>query len=294
MQLKKNVLRLANSASQVIGGALNCLNSVPIAKRFSLLVGEKLKLSETTITSEGTTYRFYTPNEMTLFRARTLFTKEPETLRWISTFSPDDVFYDIGANVGTYSVFVAINGRAKEIYAFEPESQNYAALNRNIALNGLDSRIFSLNVALANSTGLGQLFLSKFQTGGAIHSFGTSIDVNRKPKESPFKQGSLSVSLDDFVRLFNPAFPNHIKIDVDGLEKEIIEGAKNTLSDPRVKSLLIELNESLSEDQEVIQYIQSIGFKLIFKGHAEMFEEGDFKHIHNYIFTRDHAAPLPS
>src|SRR5437879_5933266 len=65
-------------------------------------------------------YVFVATSALLLWRARTLFSKEPETIEWIRSFGPDDVFYDIGANVGIYSIFAGV--RCRKIYAFEPES----------------------------------------------------------------------------------------------------------------------------------------------------------------------------
>src|SRR3989338_9770525 len=89
-----------------------------------------------------------TNNALTYFRANTFFSKEPDTLAWIDTFNKSDTFYDIGANVGLYSLYAAIKGIS--VIAFEPESQNYAEFNKNIFLNNLDSKIQALNVAISD------------------------------------------------------------------------------------------------------------------------------------------------
>ena len=70
-------------------------------------------------------------------RARTFFEKEPETLAWIDSFPPRSVFWDIGANVGVYSMYAAL--RSHSVSSFEPAASNYFALNRNIALNNFQN-----------------------------------------------------------------------------------------------------------------------------------------------------------
>ena len=71
-----------------------------------------------------------------LWRANTFDTEEPETIGWLDTLAADDILWDVGANVGMYSIYAARFRRCKVI-AFEPESQNFAVLVRNISLNGL-------------------------------------------------------------------------------------------------------------------------------------------------------------
>src|SRR5262245_45216455 len=88
------------------------------------------------IKHKSTSMTFPTPNQMTKWRVETIYTKEPCTLEWIETFSADDVLFDIGANVGMYSIWAAATRRCRVI-AFEPEALNYALLNRNIEANKL-------------------------------------------------------------------------------------------------------------------------------------------------------------
>ena len=91
------------------------------------------------VTSNGHTYAFVCPNRTVSWRVTTFLTKEPETIEWIDTFSPGDVLFDIGANIGLYSIYAA--SRNIRVRAFEPESQNYALINQNIFLNGYGDRI---------------------------------------------------------------------------------------------------------------------------------------------------------
>ena len=69
-----------------------------------------------------------------LWRCRTYETKEPETLDWIDGFSREDVMFDVGANVGLYSLYAGKRG--VRVYSFEPEAQNYAGLTSNCMANG--------------------------------------------------------------------------------------------------------------------------------------------------------------
>ena len=54
--------------------------------------------------------KFFCPGILPEYRAKTLLTKEPETIEWIHTFGSDDIMWDIGANVGVYSLYAALRG----------------------------------------------------------------------------------------------------------------------------------------------------------------------------------------
>lgn len=221
---------------------------------------------------------------VTLWRAKTLLTKEPDTIEWIDSFSNGELLYDIGANVGIYSIYAASKGVT--VIAFEPESQNYAQLNRNIFLNQFQNRITGLGIAVGQSSAIDNLYLSTFTVGGAINNLGSSVNYNHQPMESAFKQGVMSISLDDLIEKYNLPIPNHIKIDVDGLESDIIFGAKKTLSHVELKSVLVELNDDLPEDANVVGILRENGFALKGKYHAPMFDLTEYKNIFNYIFVR--------
>jgi len=94
-------------------------------------------------------------------------------------------------------------------------------------------------------------------------------------------------SLDDFIQQFNPPFPNHIKIDVDGIEDSIIKGANDTLKDSRLKSVLIELDTARNKyTMEVTDILKDAGLVLFKKEHARMFDDSEFSNVYNHIFIR--------
>src|SRR6185503_18155200 len=71
-----------------------------------------------------------------LWRAQTFYTEEPATVAWLDRLTPEDVYWDIGANVGLYAIYAAKFRHCRTL-AFEPESQNYALLVENIVMNGV-------------------------------------------------------------------------------------------------------------------------------------------------------------
>jgi FkbM family methyltransferase len=227
---------------------------------------------------------FYCPNLCTRWRAESLFTKEPETIEWIDTFKKGEILFDIGANVGVYSIYAGARGA--EVFAFEPESQNYALINRNIYVNHLSNTVRCLNIALSDKNGIDYLYLARFEAGGALNNFGEKVDLDHRPFEPSFQQGGVSFSLDSLVERPGIPLPNHIKIDVDGIEFKIVQGARRTLANEVVKSVSIELNEHLAETREVIECLSGAGLKMQHKKHALMFDGGPYAHIYNYLFVR--------
>lgn len=209
--------------------------------------------------------------------------KEPETVNWIEkNMKEGDIFYDIGANVGAYSFIarVVTNNKCK-IYAFEPSFTTFTELSQNILLNDCQEKIIPFNVALSDKTNLFSFNYSDINPGAAGHSLKESITENGKNFKPIFIQPILSYRLDDLIKQFSLDLPNLIKIDVDGAELNIIKGAENTLSNPFLRSVLIEINEEIYPPQDIIGYIQKFGLEFISK-HSRMRS----KILFNYIFKR--------
>jgi FkbM family methyltransferase len=228
----------------------------------------------------GTDISFDANDELHLLRAVWLDKKEPETLEWINGFGESEVFYDVGANVGVFSLYASLH-RNCDVYAFEPEAKNYSCLNKNIFLNRLGRRVKALNVGLHDATSIEFLQLHDLSSGAALHSVGEAIDWRGKRFEAKFEQAVLAFRLDELVEQFRLPPPDHMKIDVDGNELKVIRGAARTLSDPRFKSLQIELKEG---DKELIEAIEGCGLKLFRSTRAAL--QGEYQDCMNAVFTR--------
>ena len=206
---------------------------------------------------------FDTSNPLIFDRGTRLHTKEPDTINWIDEYINDgDVLYDIGANIGVYSLYAAKYKNATT-YSFEPESANYYYLNKNIYHNNLSNKIKAYNIALNDSNLLSVLNLSQFRPGAGDHNFNKELDANHKKFNSAFKQGMIGLSVDDFIYEWGGETPNHIKIDVDGNEHIVINGMTNILKDMKLKTIAIEVNLNLESDDELKNKLISYGFKLL-------------------------------
>ena len=226
--------------------------------------------------------KFHAPNAIALGRAQTLLTKEPGTIRWIERMSPGEVLYDVGANVGVYTLYAA--SRGVKVYAFEPEAENYALLCRNIATNGFDADAYC--VAISSKSGLDKLHLSTREVGRSCHSFAAAVGPDLRERKGP-TQGAVGVRIDDLT--LPP--PNHIKVDVDGLEWEVIRGALKTLDKPELKTVQIELNPAMAEHAKVKKLFQSKGWYLSAdQVKSATRPSGDWKGYAEYVFHK--LAPV--
>lgn len=233
---------------------------------------------------------FATPNRMTTWRVQSLFEKEPDTIRWIDGMAPGSVLVDIGANVGMYTVLAAVTKQIK-VHAFEPESQNYALLNQNIAANQLSEQVAAYPLALSDEMAANRLYLSEFSAGGSCHSFGEDVGFDLKPRGHAFAQGSFSVTLDQLVKSGAVPVPDYIKLDVDGFEHKVIEGARETIANPKVKEILVELNTHLPEHNAVIERLHALGFSHDdSQVQGALRKSGVFQGVGEFIFRRGQAA----
>ena len=223
-------------------------------------------------------------NKITQWRAETIRTKEPVTIEWIETFKANEVFLDVGACVGGYSLWAAVK-QSVQVYAFEPESQNYAVLNQNIHLNQMDQQIRAYCLAISDHVGAGDLNLTDFVAGNSCHQFDRQLDFKNQPANFKFKQGSFGVTIDYLVNTKIIPQPDHIKIDVDGLEHLVIAGAARTLK--KVKTMLIEINQNLPEHVAMTEHILGLGFEYDPEQvqRAER-KSGTFKGVAEYVFRR--------
>ncbi|KKT40658.1 hypothetical protein A2W54_02470 [Candidatus Giovannonibacteria bacterium RIFCSPHIGHO2_02_43_13] len=184
-------------------------------------------------------------------------TKEPETVAWIEAqVKKGDIFYDIGANVGAFSfVASAAAGDNGKVYAFEPGASTYAILSRNVFLNNAEGKVIPIGIAFSDNTALNKLVYSSITAGEAQHNWGG------EPEGKKF-QFIPSYKMDDFIETFKIEPPNHIKIDVDGHEMNVLLGAKKTLQDHKLCSLLIEIDESVAGYKGIFQLLSNAGFSL--------------------------------
>jgi FkbM family methyltransferase len=179
--------------------------------------------------------------------------KEPWTVRWMEErLRPGDVLYDIGANVGAYSLIAALRDGIK-VVAVEPAYANFAALCDNILLNGQEDVVVPLPIVLGEQTRLGTLHYSDLAAGAAEHQF-------EGDGEAAYRQPVLAYRLDDLVEQFALPAPTLIKLDVDGAEAAVLAGATKTLARTELRSVLVEIARARTDD--VVPLLERAGLAL--------------------------------
>ena len=137
-----------------------------------------------------------------------------------------DVFYDIGANIGFFSLIAARQvGKRGQVYSFEPVPTNAAAITRSARLNGFEQiDVFCEAVAARSRTG--ELCLARHIGGATLDSAGVPPDL----------RGRISVDVVAIDEITGPRrlrAPNLVKVDVEGAELEVLQGMRTTLHDDR-------------------------------------------------------------
>lgn len=199
---------------------------------------------------------FECPNDLTWERAGGTLIKEPGTIAWIDSFERGSRFWDIGANIGSFSLYAAIM-RGCYVTSFEPSAENYLVLNRNVVANGSDKNVRALAVAIDDKCTIAEMHMRESLPGAALHTFNTDIDYTGHRFEAAYLQGAIGISVDSACELFGLAVPNYVKIDVDGLERAVIAGGLKTFANPECRSVLVELD--LNDSAEVSDISRALG-----------------------------------
>ena len=235
--------------------------------------------------------KFFIPNHVSKWRVDTFFSKEPETIDWINNFNNHNkiIFWDIGANIGLFSIYAAFMFDKIEVISFEPSTSNLRILSRNISINNLENKIKINQFPLTEKQN--QYLLMKendFVEGGALNSFGENFNFEGKVFKSKNNYKIYGTSIDFILKNNILDIPNYIKIDVDGIEHLILRGAKDFINNKNIKGLLIELNVDFKKQyNEVMQIMENSNFILINKKQSNLINNSKkFSNTYNCIFSR--------
>ena len=228
----------------------------------------KLLVPRRKVSVNGINFTLSCTNWITHFRWYLFKTKEPETISFIDNYvQDDDIFFDIGANIGVFTIYATKKHKNLISYSFEPEASNLATLKENIVKNKLMDRTIIYGVGIGDTVGLSFLHLPDLTPGAALHS----EDKNKLEKsvEGDFpilwKEGIYTVTLDHFCDQIN-IIPNVIKIDTDGNEGKILKGALNTLKNQKLKAIILEMPEE--QNDLCSKILLDSGFKI--EGHENI------------------------
>jgi FkbM family methyltransferase len=243
-----------------------------------LRVVERLIQRDTVETRHGPIV-FVSTHANALMFPRYHASREPETIAWIDGFETPCVYWDIGANVGEFALYAALRPDVS-VVAFEPSAANYAAFCRNIEANGRSDRVQAFCLALGARTQLGSLNLTDSEVAGYFNSFESNEDCFGRPLNVAFRQSMIGFTVDEFRGKFGLPAPNYLKLDVDGTEEHILDGAAATLADPALRSVIVEIEEAdTPRNARIIERLSRAGFTLTGRGA----EQGG---VSNGIFAR--------
>ncbi len=205
---------------------------------------------------------------------------------------PGDLFGDIGANAGSYTVLAGTVAGA-DVIAVEPVPETVERLRRNVELNGSNGRVEIRAVAVGDRTGTVRFTVDR-------------DTINRIADDGSDDRGVVEVPIDTLDRIFAERVPLLLKIDVEGHEAAVLAGASHLLSDRRLKALIVEVGSGFDirpQDELVRERLVAAGFE---PAAYDPFRrsltdsEGDGRRLrHNLLWVRDrsflqerlHSAP---
>jgi FkbM family methyltransferase len=218
-------------------------------------------MPDVTVDARGTPIIVRVDNKITNWRLREFTGKERETLNWIDGFKPCSIMFDVGANVGSYTLYAASRGHT--VVAFEPSEPNRVRLCENIALNNL--KVVVLGYALADFNGAATLYMGRKSRGGAgsaEHSIGRKLVRNGETAVYGGEQVGTPVRSMDSVCAELGIWPDYIKIDTDGAEPRIIAGAQQALL--LCRSVVMEADDRIVGGSDLPARMEAMGFTITF------------------------------
>jgi FkbM family methyltransferase len=178
---------------------------------------------------------------------------------FLSLLQPGAVVYDVGANIGWYSLLAArAVGPTGKVIAFEPSVRNAALVQANATTNKL-ANVTTIPAAVTDEDGWAT-FLDKGSLEGRLEKDDTEAQARRRERHQQEPLGSFVVpvlSLDSWIARSGVARPNVVKIDVEGAEVGVIRGMTETLRSAR-PTLIIELHGTQGE---VADALDAVGYE---------------------------------
>jgi FkbM family methyltransferase len=238
-----------------------------------LLELRKLLVRNIEIRDGASFWRFRCESVREFNRCLKIFSKEPGTHAWITSgMKSGEVFYDIGANIGVYTVLAARQvAPGGKVYAFEPHAANFARLIDNITCNRLQDVVTACNVALDAEEGFAQFNYDSVDAGTSNSQFSTPSEETLKASSHPIAELKFATTVDRLIATAGIPPPHHVKIDVDGNEYRILRGMADLLSTSAAPiSIQVELNEPHTE--EISKFLEGHRYRLIEKHYTRSAE----------------------
>jgi FkbM family methyltransferase len=178
--------------------------------------------------------------------------KETLLIALLNNIQTGDVVYDIGANVGLYSLAVSTIHIDSVVYAFEPNPETFTKLRANLSLNKTSDNILPLQIALGNADSESDFMISSQHERSSFYPFGATFGNARVKK-------IVKVTVERLDSLIGHLLPpQHIKIDAEGSESLILEGAQETIQ--KHKPMLYIEPHSTEQEEKILQFLKSVEY----------------------------------
>jgi FkbM family methyltransferase len=213
-------------------------------------------------------------------RPETLWQDEDLVKEYINSLSEGEVFYDLGACVGYFSMYASKKGL--DVYSFEVESKNFLGLSENISANKLNTKIYNIGISDGKLNTM-TLMVGQDHIGGHHKTLVTDNFTNMDGirQENYKKIDVKTYSLDSFISLNDLPLPENLKVDIDGSEYDFLIGSPNCLNN--AKSMMIEINTKSTKYEEMMEIIRNYGFNL---NRSFQIAQPGCEFLHNIWFTK--------
>ena len=241
-----------------------------VRKLFRRLFNVRKRLiKDVEIIDETSRYRFQCRNFDEFSRCMKMFIKEPGTCDWIKhELIPGEIFYDIGANIGVYTLLAATcTGENGKVFAFEPHCGSFSRLLENIQINNLEDIVTPCNFALHDQQGFFPFKYFSEEAASSQSQIAVASQESEYEFQSRVSELKYVTSIDTLVASKEFPPPHHIKIDVDGNELSILRGMSVLLKSPqRPKSIQVEIDKPYRD--EIMSFMELHQYSLAAKHHT--------------------------
>lgn len=244
---------------------------LPRGRRISTLFLEKVWARAEKVKTSGEPIFFTAPDWLSKYRADSFYEKEPETIAFLNTLTKDSIFWDVGANIGIYSIYAGKVLGAR-VFSFEPSMMNLEILFRNIQRNNLGDQVTIVPIALSNKNSALNLFMSRddLHWAGAHNSIGSNTSFTGEKMKNFVTQKQISCTGESMIKVFDLTIPTHIKIDVDGLEGDVIEGLGAVID--KIEYFLVEVDDSNKDlDKKIKRLFEAKKFIRLRQAFGELY-----------------------
>jgi FkbM family methyltransferase len=193
---------------------------------------------------------------------------DPLRRDFFNSADPDDVFLDVGANFGSWTMPAA--GLVRRVYSIEPSPGPYLALLENIGLNDFSDRVRALPVVVGESAGFVRFRVDSLDSSTATSHVASDNEEAQQPSGAlwrPHRADTLvpSVSIDGLVESQAIESPTLVKIDTEGYEGPVLRGMARTA--PTVRVMFVEVHPDRLVDEASVDSlrarIDSLGFRVV-------------------------------